>query len=228
MTDTAYSVVVIIMVMVITWYGQACLKIQSGDIVIAVDPFAKEIGLAPPRFRADLTLITHGHYDHSNAESLAGEPFLVSGPGEYEVKGVLVRGIETYHDRVGGAERGLNTIYKVEVEEMTLLHMGDFGEERLREETLESIGDVDLLFVPVGGIYTVDAEGAGRVVKQIEPALVIPMHYKLPGLKPDIAGVEPFLREMGSRDNKAVERLVLKKKDIPEKGKTTVVVLSVQ
>lgn len=211
--------------MVITWYGQACFKIQSGDLVIAIDPFAKEIGLSPPRFRADLALVTHGHFDHSNAGTLAGDPFLISGPGEYEVKGVMVRGIETYHDRTQGKERGLNTIYRIEVEGVSLLHLGDLGEERMREETLESAGDIDLLFIPVGGTYTIDAADAARFVKQIEPAFVIPMHYKLPGVKANLAGVEPFLKEMGAAKTEAQERMVLKKKDIPEEGKTEVVVL---
>lgn len=211
--------------MVITWYGQACFKIQSGDLVIAIDPFAKEIGLTPPRFRADIALITHTHYDHSNAEALAGPPFVISGPGEYEVKGVLVRGIQTFHDQVQGKERGLNTIYRIEVEGVTLLHLGDFGEERAREETLEALGDIDVLFIPVGGTYTIDAEDAARVTKQIEPAYVVPMHYKLPGVKADLAGVEPFLKEMGAAKAEPAEKLVLKKKDIPEERRTAVILL---
>jgi L-ascorbate metabolism protein UlaG (beta-lactamase superfamily) len=211
--------------MVITWYGQACFKIQSGDLVIAIDPFAKEIGLTPPRFRADLALVTHSHYDHSNTASLAGDPFVVSGPGEYEVKGAVIRGIQTVHDRVLGKERGLNTAYRLEVEGIALVHMGDFGEERAREETLELLGDVDVLFVPVGGTYTIDAQDAARVTKQIEPAFVVPMHYKLPGVKADLAGVEPFLKEMGSAKAEPAEKLVLKKKDIPEESRITVVVL---
>ena len=211
--------------MVITWYGQACFKIQSGDLVIAIDPFAKEIGLTPPRFRADIAFVTHGHFDHSNTAAFGGDPFVISGPGEYEVKGVLARGIETHHDRVQGKERGLNTIYRIEVEGITLLHMGDFGEERMRENTLESVGNVDVLFIPVGGTYTIDAEDAGRVTKQIEPAFVVPMHYKLPGVKANLAGVEPFLKEMGVSKPEPVEKLTLKKKDIPEEAKTAVVVL---
>lgn len=211
--------------MVITWYGQACFKIQSGDLAVAIDPFAKEIGLTPPRFKTDVALVTHGHFDHNNAASLAGEPFVIQGPGEYEVKGVTVRGIETYHDKNQGKERGLNTIYRIEVEGISLLHMGDFGEEKMRDEILEEIGDVDILMIPVGGTYTITGAEAAKITKQIEPSFVIPMHYKLPGVKANLDGPEQFLKEMGASKTEAADKLTLKKKDIPEEGKTTVVVL---
>lgn len=211
--------------MVITWYGQACFKIQSGDLVIAIDPFGKEIGFAPPRFRADLALITHGHFDHANLSALAGDPFAITGPGEYDARSVVIRGIETFHDRSRGKERGLNTIYKMEVEGLKLLHLGDFGEDKMRDETLEAVGDVDILFVPVGGVYTIEGDTATAITRQIEPSYVIPMHYKIPGLKVNLQGPEQFLKEMGAKDTAPQEKLTIKKKDIPEQGKTTIVVL---
>lgn len=213
--------------MVITWYGHACFKIQSGDTVLAVDPFVKDIGLTPPRFRADLVMVTHSHLDHNNPSAIAGEPFLITGPGEYEVKGVNIAGIETFHDTNRGAERGLNTIYKITMEGINILHMGDFGEEKMREETLEEIGDVDVLMIPVGGIYTIDGETAQKIVRQIEPAIVIPMHYKIPGLKYPLATAEQFLKGMGASKAEAVDRLTVKKKDIGEDKKTEVVVLKI-
>ncbi|MDP3772466.1 MAG: MBL fold metallo-hydrolase [bacterium] len=213
--------------MIITWYGQACFKIQSGETIIAIDPFAKEIGLTPPRFRSDVALVTHGHPDHANVETLAGEPFLINGPGEYERAGVNVVGIETYHDAVRGAERGLNTIYMLVVEDIHIVHLGDFGEGVLRDETLEAIGEADILMIPVGGVYTIDAEQAARVVKQVEPRIVIPMHYKLPGLTPPLESVERFLKEMGASKAEPQEKLVIKKKDLKDdESKTHVIVLA--
>lgn len=211
--------------MVITWYGQACFKIQSGDLVIAIDPFGKEIGFTPPRFRADVVMVTHSHHDHSNAAALAGEPFAITGPGEYEVKGVTITGIETYHDTARGRERGLNTIYMIEVEGIKILHMGDFGEEKMREETLEAVGDIDILMIPVGGVYTIEWDVAAKIARQVEPAYVIPMHYKISGLKIPLQGPEQFLKEMGVKDAEPQEKLTIKKKDIPEDGKMAVVVL---
>lgn len=200
--------------MVITWLGQACFKIQSGDLTLVIDPYSKEIGLTPPRFRADIVLVTHAHYDHSNAESLTGEPFVITGPGEYETKGVSVRGIETFHDASQGKERGMNTMFRIDIEDISILHMGDFGEPDMRAETLEDAGDIDILMIPVGGTYTIDAPHAAKIVQQIEPHIIIPMHYKIPGLKIALDGVEPFLKEMGAAKTEPQEKLTIKKKDL--------------
>ncbi len=213
--------------MVISWLGQACFRIQSGDLTLVVDPFSKDIGLTPPRFRADVVMITHSHYDHANAESLAGEPFVITGPGEYETKGISVCGIETFHDAVQGKERGMNTIYRIEVEDVSILHMGDFGEPQMRAETLDEAGDIDILMIPVGGKYTIDSSEAAKIVKQIEPKIVIPMHYKIPGLTVALESVEAFLKEMGASKAELQEKLTIKKKDIVENKGGGVVLLKV-
>lgn len=213
--------------MVITWYGQSCFKITSGDLTIAIDPFSKDIGLTPPRFRVDILLVTHEHYDHANAETIPEGAFLIKGPGEYEVKGVYVEGIPTFHDAKEGKERGINTVYKIVAEDIKLLHLGDFGEERLREETLDAVGDIDIVMVPVGGKYTLDGEGAAAAVKQIEPRFAIPMHYKIPGLRIALDGVDAFLKEMGAKNVEPQDRFAVKKKDIVDEDKTEVVLLKV-
>jgi L-ascorbate metabolism protein UlaG (beta-lactamase superfamily) len=212
--------------MVITWYGQSCFKIQSGETVIFTDPFSKETGLTPPRGQAHIVTVSHNHFDHNNVETLTGEPLVVAGPGEYETKGINIRGIFSYHDDKEGKERGTNTIYVLEVEGVKICHLGDLGQKKLTDEQLEQIDEVDILLVPVGGEATIDAEEAAEIISQIEPRLVIPMHYKIPGLALKFAGVEPFLKEMGVAKKETVEKLTLKKKDLPTEG-TEVVVLKV-
>ncbi len=170
-------------------------------------------------------LVTHGHFDHSNIETIPGSPFVVTGPGEYETKGIAIRGISTFHDDAGGRERGMNTCYVIEAEDMTIAHLGDFGESTMREETLEELGEIDILMIPVGGTYTIDGNEAAKVVNQIEPHLVIPMHYAIDGLKVKLAPVSQFLKAYGAADAKAEAKLVVKKKDFAE-GKTRVALLS--
>ena len=195
--------------------------------MIAIDPFSKEIGLTPPRFKTDILLKTHDHRDHSNIESIPEGAFVIEGPGEYEIKGVPITGIESFHDENNGKERGKNTIYKFEIEDIKLAHMGDFGEKEIRSDTLDELGDIDILFVPVGGTYTIDAETAEKIIRQIEPRIVIPMHYKIPGLNIKLAPIDEFLKEMSIKKLEPEEKLVIKKKDLPEAEKTRVVVLKI-
>ena len=218
--------------MVITYYGLSCFKIQSGDTAIAVDPFSKECGLTPPRFEAQAVLVTHDHENHNNIETLAGTPFKITGPGEYEFKGILVRGIESFHDAKGGKAKGKNTIYIIEWEGMRLAHMGDYGEENLRSEIQESLGTPDILFLPVGGPAspsqgggdTIDGEVAAKFINKVEPRIIIPMHYKVSGLKSKLDGVEVFMKEMGEKVE-AEEKLTIKKNALPAAEESRIVIL---
>mgnify|MGYP001607669784 CR=1 FL=1 len=211
--------------MIIQWYGQSCFKITSGETTIAIDPYDKKIGFTPPRFQANLTLITHKHDDHANSASLTGEPFVISEPGEYEVKGVFVHGFESYHDKNKGRDRGMNTMYKIGVEGIRLLHMGDFGEESLSEDFMDAIGEVDILMIPVGGKYTIDGNEAAKIVKQLEPKIVIPMHYKISGLEIDLDTAEQFLKNTGAGKREPSDKLTIKKKEITESTKTEIIIL---
>lgn len=213
----------------ILWHGQSCFEIiasqQKGEqIKIVIDPFSEDIGLSLPKLEADILLATHDHYDHNNIKGVAGDPFLVQGPGEYERKDVFIQGIPSYHDEKDGKERGQNTIYTIEAEEMRLCHLGDFGQKELTSEQLEKIGDADILMVPVGGNFTVDAKGAAKIISQIEPRIIIPMHYYLPKLKVKIDGLDSFLKEMGQKSTEPQPKLLIKKKDLPEE-ETKVIVL---
>src|SRR3989338_8358578 len=136
----------------ISWYGQSCFKIETKEATIAIDPFSKStLAQTTPRFKADILLITHAHPDHAERGAILGDPFVIDGPGEYEVKGVAVRGIKTFHDTADGKERGENTTYIIDAENIRCCHLGGFGEEEVREGLIEDIGDIDILFLPVGG-----------------------------------------------------------------------------
>ncbi|MDZ4296244.1 MAG: MBL fold metallo-hydrolase [Patescibacteria group bacterium] len=209
--------------MTITWYGQACLRIETAGTAVFIDPFSKELGLTPPRAKTDIVFITHEHYDHNNREPFS-EATIVDGPGEYDVKGIAAKGIPSFHDTVMGKERGGNTIYRIEAEDMALVHMGDFGELELRNEELEAMGAVDILAIPVGGTYTIDAETAAKIVNQVEPKIVIPIHYALPRINVKLEPVDAFLKAIGQKPEPQ-PRLTLKKKDLAEGG-TKVVVLT--
>jgi len=202
--------------MVINWYGQSCFKIIANALTIVTDPFAKNIGLRPPAFAADIVCVSHQHEDHNNISAIGGEPFVVDGPGEYEIKGISILGVESFHDQKQGQERGLNTIYLIESEEIRLCHLGDFGQEKLSDEQLEALGGVDILFVPVGGKTTIDSSTAAALVNQLEPKLVVPMHYKLPDLKVELDSADKFLKELGAPSKELVDKITVKKKLLPE------------
>lgn len=189
-----------------------------------IDPFSEELGLKEPKLAADILLITHDHKDHNNKKSVSGNPFLITGPGEYEVKETFIHGTSSFHDQKEGKERGVNTIYTIETEGMRLCHLGDLGQKELTPEQIERIGDIDILMIPVGGNYTIGSEEATKIISQIEPRIVIPMHYELPKLKVKLEGVENFLKAMGVKSLEPQPKFLVKKKDLPEE-ETRVVLL---
>lgn len=209
--------------MVITWYGQSCFRIQSGELVVITDPFSKEIGLRPPLGQADIITISHEHYDHNNREAIKGEPFIIDGPGEYSLKGADIIGISSRHETKGGKGSGPNTIFIIDMEDIRMCHLGDQG-KLLTNEQLEQIQNVDVLFIPVGGIYTINTEEALEVISQLEPKAIIPMHYKVEGLKIDLDAVDKFAKEIGcKKENMNVEKVTLKKKNLEEMSGETFV-----
>lgn len=216
----------------ISFAGQSCFQISvsngkehSADIVI--DPFDEDsTGLKLPNFSADIILVTHDHKDHNNVKGLKGAPFLIKGPGEYEVGGVFVQGIPSFHDDKEGKEKGRNTIYVIGAEDMRFCHLGDLGQKQLADEQLEKIDSVDILMIPVGGDgYTIDSIAAQKIVSQIEPKIVIPMHYALPKLKFKFEEVSKFLKAMGKPSVAPADKLTIKASALPKEGITEIVVL---
>lgn len=205
--------------MQIIWKGQSCFQIiatpnKNGQVSIIIDPYDETIGLRPPKAEADIVLSTHSHHDHANIKAISGNPFVITGPGEYEIKEIFIQGISSFHDDSSGKERGLNTIYTIEAEDMRLCHLGDLGQKELVPEQVDAIGDIDILFIPVGGTYTMGDKEAVKVLSQIEPKIIIPMHYAIPKLKLKLDGVDKFLKAMGVKSLSAVQKLTIKKKDI--------------
>lgn len=209
----------------IYWYGQSMFKIKGKSTALVIDPYNPEYtGLKLPKdLSANVVLITHQHQDHSNAGAVEGNPMVISGSGEYEISGVTIAGLHSYHDKVQGVEKGLNTIYHIIFDGISIVHLGDLGHE-LTDEQTSAIDSVDILMVPVGGAVTVDAEMAAKAVSLLEPKIVIPMHYNIEGLKLDPGGLDPFLKEMGAENVAPVSKLSITKDKLPDE--TTIVVLS--
>lgn len=214
----------------ITWAGQACFQISTSgsnddQVNIVIDPFDEKIGLKLPNFEADILLVTHQHQDHNNTKAVKGNYFLIDGPGEYEVKGVFVQGIDSFHDNNQGEERGKNTIYTMEADSIKFCHLGDLGQKQLTDEQLEKIGPVDVLMIPVGGVYTINCQEAVKIIGQIEPKIVIPMHYELPKLNIKLDDVSKFLKSMGKNSIEPQEKLTLKVGALPKEGEMEIVIL---
>jgi len=185
--------------MEITFLGHACFRLRGREASVVVDPYSKSLGLPtqiPSRFSADVLAITHDHPGHNNEGMVGGEPFVIRGPGEYEIKGVGLRGVGAYHDDRQGERLGRITMYAIEIDDVVVAHLGDLG-HGLTEAEQEQLGSVDVLLLPVGGGNSLSATQAAAVVGLLEPKVVIPMHYKLPGLKADLDEPKHFANEMG-------------------------------
>lgn len=211
--------------MMITWQGHACFKIQDKvgpeGVTVVTDPFDKEVGLKVPNFEADIVTVSHQHHDHNNTAALRGTPFIIDCAGEYDRKGVLIEGIDSFHDEKEGAERGGNIIYRLVIDDLSVVHLGDLG-HILSDAQLEKLSGTDILLIPVGGKYTIDAKRAVEVISQIEPRIVIPMHYKTKDSKLDIDGVDKFIKEIGLTPTYE-EKLKISKKDLPQEDMELVI-----
>ncbi len=177
----------------VKWFGHACFLITSPEgVKILMDPFDATVGYAVPSVDADVVTASHDHFDHNNVSMARGKPVVLKGKGEYRGRDVSIRSVASFHDAEGGAKRGKNAIFVVDAAGLRIVHMGDIGHD-LSKSQLEEIGKVDVLLVPVGGTYTIDAAGAKRLVEATSPMAVIPMHYKTPAVGMPIAGVDQFL-----------------------------------
>jgi L-ascorbate metabolism protein UlaG (beta-lactamase superfamily) len=185
--------------MEISFVGHACFRLRGRDASVVVDPYGKGIGLTtltPSKFQADILTISHDHPGHSNEAMVGGSPKVVDCPGEYEIGGVVIRGVNAFHDDERGAKLGKVTLFAIDIDDIVVAHLGDLGHS-LSELQQEQLGTVDVLLVPAGGGAALTATQAAEVTNQLEPRIVIPMHYKLPGMKLALDDPKHFASEMG-------------------------------
>jgi L-ascorbate metabolism protein UlaG (beta-lactamase superfamily) len=182
--------------MEIVWLGHSCFRIRAREATVLTDPCPASSGYSIGKPTADIVTVSHDHPDHSYSKAVAGSPVVLNGPGEYEIHGAFVTGIDTYHDGERGAERGPNVAFVVELEDIRVCHLGDLGHTPTAEQAEEMTG-VDVLLIPIGGESTIDGAKAAEVVSLLEARLVIPMHYRTEATKGKLDPPDRFLKEMG-------------------------------
>ena len=214
--------------MILTYLGHSCFKMQdkagTDGVTLITDPFDKEVGLKLPNYEADIVTVSHDHHDHNNISALRGNPFVVNCAGEYDVKNILIEGIDSSHDSEQGKIYGANLIFRFEIDDISVVHLGDLG-QALDSAQLEKLAGTDVLLIPVGGKYTLDAKQAVEVISQIEPRIIVPMHYRTADSKNEqleLDEVDKFIKEMGLTPSYE-EKLKLSKKDLPQEDMELVI-----
>ncbi|HEY7779510.1 MAG TPA: MBL fold metallo-hydrolase [Ktedonobacterales bacterium] len=203
--------------MELTWLGQSCFRLRGKDATVITDPPAPSTGFSLGRLSADIVTISHAHPGHNHAQGVGGTPYVIRGPGEYEIKGVLITGLPSYHDDERGARLGRNSIYLFHIDDLLVCHLGDLGHV-LDAAAQEEVSDCDVLLLPVGGGNTLDAKRAVEVVSQVEPRITIPMHYATTGVKPAAGQLDPvdkFCHEMGVAVSEPLPKLTLTRGSLP-------------
>ena len=186
--------------MIIKPLGHSCFLLEeSTGTTVITDPYSSEIGISLPSLRADVVTVSHAHYDHNNVKAVSGDPMVIDKPGMHDVKGVQIFGLNTYHDEENGKHRGSNIIFNIRMDGVNVCHLGDVGHGP-SPMMIEAIGPVDILLVPVGGKYTIDAEIAKEYVDRLMPNVIIPMHFKTDDIDLDIDGVDSFLDYFDEED----------------------------
>ncbi len=208
--------------MEISWLGHSCFIIKGKGKILITDPYYPNLGYSLGQPKADIVTLSHLHPGHSYIEGIANNPKQIKGPGEYEIGGTFITGIATFHDDEKGEIKGKNTIYLIEIDDMALCHLGDLG-HRLTPQLAEELGVIDILFLPVGETFTIPLDIAVEIVGQLNPHVVIPMHYKTDILAMNLQPVDKFLKKMGIRDLEVKPKLSVTQSSLP--ANTQVVVL---
>lgn len=209
--------------MEISWLGHSCFTLKGKEKTIITDPYYPHLGYSLGKPKADIVTLSHFHLGHSYVEGIANNPKQIKSPGEYEIGGVFVTGIATFHDTERGELKGKNTIYLIEADGITLCHLGDLGHP-LTSQLIEELGLIDVLFLPVGETSTISVPIAIEIVRQLNPHIVIPMHYKTDTLSRDLQPVDKFLKKMGIPEAEAKPKLSITRSSLPTS--TEIVVLN--
>jgi L-ascorbate metabolism protein UlaG (beta-lactamase superfamily) len=207
----------------IDWFGQSCFRLREGNITVVTDPYDRSIGYTLPKLRADFVTISHDAPGHAHAAAVKGDPKVLTRPGEYEIKGVFVTGIQTWRGPTAkGEAKEENTVFVFEFGDLAVCHLGDLS-KLLTQAQVESMPDIHVLLVPVGGGSALDSDKAAEVIAQLEPRIVIPMHYQTQYTALKLDPIAKFLREMGAAEHEPQESLRVSRSQLPEE--TQVVVL---
>lgn len=203
--------------MELTWLGHSCFRLRGKEVTLVADPPSPSTGYSLGRLSADIVTISHDHPGHNYVRAVSGDPYIIRGPGEYEIRNALISGFQTYHDEERGARLGRNTVYLYHIDDLLICHLGDLG-HLLNSREQEEVNGCDVLLLPVGGGNALDAKKAVEVVSQIEPQVIIPMHYATPALKPSAGPLDPldkFCKEMGVEAAEPLPKLSLTRGSLP-------------
>jgi L-ascorbate metabolism protein UlaG (beta-lactamase superfamily) len=200
----------------IRWYGHACWEVRN-DVTIITDPHdGKSIGIPSPTAKGDIILVSHDHYDHNSVKSVEKHNSkIIADSRKKSIYDIEIQGIESFHDEDKGAKRGNNIIFKFIMDQIIFCHLGDVGHE-LSDEIIKKIGKIDILFIPIGGTFTIDSSQALSIIEEINPKIVIPMHYKIGGLSLPIAGIEDFVEKNEYKLIHVGNEVEIEREDLPK------------
>lgn len=214
----------------IQYLGHSAFRIRGRDGIVVTDPYDRSVGLDIGKPTAHIVTVSHNHPDHTNVAAvkpMREKMFTIEGPGEYEVNGIMIAGVRTFHDKKKGEELGLNTVYVFHIDDVVFCHLGDLGHE-LTSGQIDDIGEVDVLFIPVGGGETIGPADAASVIAQLEPRLVVPMHYAIDGQQSfttELASLEAFLQQVGLKDVQPEDKLTVTPANLPAEGSEAKIVV---
>jgi L-ascorbate metabolism protein UlaG (beta-lactamase superfamily) len=206
--------------MEISWFGHSCFQLRGKNVTLITDPFTPQQGPAQSEpstlgnINASIVTVSHNHPGHNFAQGVGGHPRVVHGPGEYEISDVLLIGVPSYHDNQRGKQHGRNTIYVIHMDDLVICHLGDIG-HTLQEEQLEEVADADILLLPIGGGNSINATQAVEIISQVEPHVIIPMHYSLDQTTESSAQLNKFMREMGGEPVTPLPKYTVTRNSLP-------------